>query len=47
MTADGLATALFFVDAKKLRDVADFQFVRLFANGKSEHSPEIMGQLYI
>ena len=47
MTADGLATALFFVDAKKLQDVADFQFVRLFANGKSEHSPEIMGQLYI
>ncbi len=47
MIADGLATALFFVDAQQLASVVDFQFVRLWANGKVEHSKQFMGQLYI
>lgn len=47
MIADGLATALFFVSADKLVNMADFQFVRLFASGKIEHSKSFVGQLYV
>ncbi len=47
MIADGLATALFFVSADKLVNMADFQFVRLFAGGKIEHSKSFVGQLYV
>ena len=47
MIADGLATALFFVDAQRLAGIADFQFVSMRANGKIEHSKQFMGQLYI
>lgn len=45
--ADGLATALFFVKANRLVDIADFQYVRLLANGKIEYSKNFVGQLYI
>lgn len=44
--ADGIATALFFVDAERLREW-DFQFVRLYANGKIEHSEDFVGELFI
>jgi thiamine biosynthesis lipoprotein len=47
MLADGLATALFFVGSDKLHAIADFQFVRLFADGRIEHSPDFVGQLFI
>ncbi|MDB5176659.1 MAG: FAD:protein transferase [Candidatus Saccharibacteria bacterium] len=47
MEADGLATALFFVDAGKLQHITDFQFVRLFADGRIEYSRDFVGQLYI
>ena len=47
MIADGLATALFFVNAEKLSMIADFQSLRLLADGKIEQSKLFMGQLYI
>jgi len=47
MEADGIATALFFVDADILQNIADFQFVRLFADGRIEYSRDFVGQLYI
>lgn len=46
MVADGLATALFFVPADKLQQW-DFTYVRLFADGRIEHSSDFVGQLYI
>jgi thiamine biosynthesis lipoprotein len=45
LVADGLATALFFVPADQLRDVADFQYVRMFSNGRVEHDFE--GELFV
>jgi len=47
MMADGLATALFFVNPNKLEFAGDFQFVRLFGNGKVEYSKNFVGELYI
>lgn len=46
MTADGLATALFFVPAKRLAGDFDFSFVRMFADGRAEISPEFKGELF-
>lgn len=45
LVADGLATALFFVSADRLRGVADFQYVRMFSNGRIEHDFE--GELFV
>ena len=45
MEADGLATALFFADADKLA-LWDFHSVRLMANGRIEHSPGFVGELF-
>lgn len=47
MTADGLATALFFVDGDQLSKDWDFQYVRLMTDGKLSHSHEFMGELFI
>lgn len=47
MIADGLATALFFVDGKTLQQKWKFQYVRLMADGKLSHSHEFMGELFI
>lgn len=44
--ADGLATALFFVGADRL-DMWDFQYVRLYADGKVEHSKNFVGELFV
>ncbi|CAE6859950.1 FAD:protein FMN transferase [Paraburkholderia domus] len=46
MTADGLATALFFGPTERL--VASFRFscVRMFADGRMEMSPNFDGELY-
>lgn len=44
--ADGLATALFFVHADRLKQW-DFHYVRLYANGKIEHSDGFVGELFI
>ncbi len=46
MLADGLATALFFVPAARLREW-DFEFVRLLRDGTVERSAGFMGELYV
>jgi len=46
MVADGLATALFFVDASQLNEAYDFEYVRMFANGSVEYSPYFKGKLF-
>ena len=46
MIADGLATALFFVDAKKLNKQYDFEYVRMYANGSVEYSKYFAEKLY-
>ncbi len=47
LVADGLATALFFTGADRLADVADFTYVRMFADGRVEHSAEFDGELFL
>jgi thiamine biosynthesis lipoprotein len=48
ITADGMATALFFVDDPgALMQRYDFTYVRLFANGKVDYSPAFDGELFI
>lgn len=47
LLADGLATALFFVDAPdRLLDTFSFDFVRMFANGSVDYSPGFEGELF-
>jgi FAD:protein FMN transferase len=46
MTADGLATALFFISADRLAAVSRFSFVRMFADGRAEISPNFEGELF-
>ncbi|MDB5183542.1 MAG: FAD:protein transferase [Candidatus Saccharibacteria bacterium] len=46
LEADGLATALFFVGPDNL-SAWKFTYVRLFADGHIEHSPNFVGELYI
>lgn len=48
MRADGLATALFFVDLPDdLLRHFDFEFVRMFRNGSVDYSPGFDGELFI
>lgn len=47
MVADGLATALFFVPASRLSDIARFDYVRLLADGTIEYSNRFVGQLFV
>jgi thiamine biosynthesis lipoprotein len=44
--ADGLATALFFVEPDRLSEW-EFEYVRLFADGRIEHSPRFVGELFL
>jgi thiamine biosynthesis lipoprotein len=46
MHADGLATALFFDPAPNLLSGDDVYYVRMFANGRVEHSPSFPGELF-
>lgn len=45
-TADGLATALFFVPASRLTANFDFSFVRMFADGLIEVSDNFDGEVF-
>lgn len=45
MTADGLATALFFCDPTELRKQFDFEYVRMNKHGAVDYSPVFEGQL--
>jgi thiamine biosynthesis lipoprotein len=47
MTADGLATALFFVEPAKLQQKYEFEYVRMHANNTVDYSPHLNGELYI
>ncbi|MFF1259521.1 FAD:protein FMN transferase [Streptomyces sp. NPDC058321] len=44
--ADGLATALFFTGAQRLAETFQFSYVRMYADGRAEHSPDFVGQLF-
>ena len=46
MIADGLATALFFVDPKALHSRYDFQYVRMHADGSLDYSSHFGGELF-
>lgn len=44
--ADGLATALFFDVTPNLLESGDVYYVRMFANGRVDHSPSFPGKLF-
>lgn len=46
MTADALATALFFVEPAALQDAYDFGYVRMRSNGLADHSRDLPGELF-
>lgn len=46
MTADGLATALFFTEPQKLQTICRFQYVRLHDDGHLDYSMDFEGQLF-
>ncbi|WP_454622070.1 FAD:protein FMN transferase [Bradyrhizobium cenepequi] len=46
LTADGLATALFFTPAGDLAASFEFSCVRMFADGRAEISPNFDGELF-
>lgn len=46
MTADGLATALFFAAPGQLTEAFQFSFARMFADGRAESSPNFDGELF-
>ena len=46
MTADGLATALFFAGPQELAAGFDFDYVRMFTDGRADYSPAMAGVLF-
>ena len=46
MTADGLATALFFAEPQDLASEFDFDYVRMFTDGRADYSPAMAGVLF-
>ena len=46
MTADGLATALFFAAPQELAAGFDFDYVRMFTDGRADYSPAMAGVLF-
>lgn len=46
IAADGLATALFLCDPKKLQETFAFEYVRMFQNGRVEHSAGFEGEIF-
>lgn len=44
--ADGLATGLFFAGAERFDALAPFQWVRMMANGRVQHSADFEGELF-
>jgi FAD:protein FMN transferase len=45
-TADGLATALFFVPADRMAPAFRFSWVRMFADGRAQASADLEGELF-
>ena len=46
MTADGLATALFFAGPLELAGSFSFDYVRMFTDGRADYSPAMAGVLF-
>nr|WP_231713060.1 FAD:protein FMN transferase [Arthrobacter sp. zg-Y769] len=46
MTADGLATALFFAEPDELAREFSFDYVRMFTDGRADYSPAMAGVLF-
>jgi thiamine biosynthesis lipoprotein len=46
MIADGMATALFFTDPKRLQESFAFEFLRMHENGAIDYSPAFEGKLF-
>ena len=46
MTADGLATALFFTDPQQLAGEFAFDYVRMFSDGRADYSNAMAGVLF-
>ncbi|MFI6693052.1 FAD:protein FMN transferase [Streptomyces sp. NPDC050433] len=44
--ADGLATALFFTDMSRLAETFPFAYVRMYADGRVDRSPNFAGELF-
>ncbi|MEU9787189.1 FAD:protein FMN transferase [Streptomyces phaeochromogenes] len=44
--ADGLASALFFSDPQRLVEIFRFAYVRLYADGRADCSPNFAGELF-
>ena len=47
LIADGVATALFFIDAGRLHDEFEFEYVRMFASGRVESSAGFDGEVFV
>ncbi|MCU1425195.1 MAG: FAD:protein transferase, partial [Microbacteriaceae bacterium] len=46
LVADGLATALFVGEPERLRSHFDFEYVRMFSNGRIDRSAGFEGELF-
>lgn len=46
MTADGIATALFFTDAEELAKELEFSYVRMHSDGSVDYSHNFTGELF-
>lgn len=46
LVADGLATALFLTDPKRLQDEFDFTWVRMFTDGSADYSRDLPGEVF-
>jgi FAD:protein FMN transferase len=46
LEADGLATALFFTEGERLQETFDFDWVRMFADGRVQRSAHLNGELF-
>lgn len=47
LVADGLATALFLAEPARLAERFEFEFVRMFADGRVERSVDLDGELFV
>ena len=47
LVADGLATALFLTEPQRLADSFDFEYVRMFSDGRVERSARLNGELFV
>jgi len=46
MTADGIATSLFFVEPEVMSDTYQFEYARMHADGAIDYSPAFEGKLF-